>query len=149
MKKRLLESMPHVALRELKADLQDENTQHDDEGIEDHNAVDSQDNDETSPNDVENINATGEAPATFQYGLINQERNDDLVARSQATGFLPKVFRRIVIKRYRNNHVGERSENELNNTEQHVRFDHWEISESDSEEDFQDEARLFRRTHRI
>ena len=137
--------MPHVALRELKADLQDENTQHDDEGIEDHNAVDSQDNDETSPNDVENIDATEDAPATFQYGPHGQERNDDLGARSQATEFLRKVFNRIVIKRHRNNLVAERTEN----VGQHINYGSNENSESDSEEDFQEGIPLVRRAQRI
>ena len=57
-----------------------------------------------------NIDVTQEAPATVQYGPLGQERNDDLVPRSQATEFLRKVFKRIVFKRYRNNRVGEGSE---------------------------------------
>ena len=97
MKTRLLKSMPNVALRELKPDLQEENTQHDDEGIEDHTAVDDQDNDQSPMNDVENIDGTEDTPATFQYGPNGQERNDDLGARRQATEFLRNVFKRIVI----------------------------------------------------
>ena len=54
MKTRLLKSMPRVALQELRPDLQEQNTQQDDEGIGDCNAVDDgQDNDPV--NNVENI----------------------------------------------------------------------------------------------
>ena len=110
MKKNLLKSMPHVALQELKPELQEQNTQHDDEGIEHGNAVnDDQDNDHV--NAVENIDATEDAPATFQYDPHGQERHDDFGARSYATGFLRNVFKRIAINRYKNNHVGDRIEN--------------------------------------
>ena len=143
MKTRLLKTMPRVALRELRPDLQEENTQQDDEGIEDRNTVDDgQDNDPV--NDVENIDATEDAPATFQYGPHGQERNDDLGSRSQATEFLRKVFNRIAIKRYRNNRVAERTEN----VGQHVNYRNNENSDSDSEEDFQEGIPLVRRTHR-
>ena len=145
MKTRLLKSMPRVALQELRPDLQEQNTQQDDEGIEDHNAVDDQDNDQGLMNDIENIDATQEAPATFQYGPLGQERNDDLVPRSQATEFLHKVFKRIVIKRYRNNRVAERMEN----VGQHVNYGNNEKSDSDSKEDLQEGIPLVLRTQRI
>ena len=73
--------------------------------------MDDQDNDQSHVNVFQNIDATQEAPVTFQCGLLSQERNDDLDARSQATEFLRKVFKRIAIKTYRNNCVGEGSEN--------------------------------------
>ena len=133
MKTRLLKSMPHVTLRELIPNLQEENTEDDDEGIEDHTAVDDQDNDQSPVNDVENIDGTEDTPATFQYDPHGrQERHDDLVPRSQATEFLRKVFKRIVIKRHRNNRVGERSEN----VGQHINYGNNQNSDSDSEEDF-------------
>ena len=144
MKKNLLKSMPHVALQELKPELQEQNTQQNDDGFEENNAVDDQNNDQSAVND-ENIDVTQEALATFQYGPHGQERNDDLVPRSQATEFLRKVFKRIVIKRYRNNRVAERTEN----VGQHINYGTNENSDSDSEENVQDGIPLVRRTHRI
>ena len=141
MKKNLLKSMPHVALQELKPELQEQNTQHDGKGIDHRNAVvNGQDNDPV--NAVENIDATQDAPATFQYGPLGQERNDDLVPRSQAIEFLRKVFKRIVIKRHRNNHVEQRSEE----FGEHINYGNNENSDSDSEEDFQESIPLVRRT---
>ena len=142
MKKNLLKSMPHVALQELKPELQEQNTQHDDEGFEDRNVMDGRDDDQSPVNSVENVNATEDAPATFQYVPHGQERHDDLVARSQATEFLPKMFKRIVIKRHRNNRVTERTEN----VGEHINYGNNENSDGDSEEDFQDGIPLVRRT---
>ena len=140
MKKNLHKSMPHVALQELKPELQEQNTQHDDEGFEDRNVMDGRDDDQGAVNAVENVDATEDAPATFQYVPLGQERNDDLVARSQATEFLRKMFKRIVIKRYRNNHAGEGSQN----FEEHTNYGNNE--NSDSEEDYQEGIPLVRRT---
>ena len=143
MKKNLLKSMPHVTLQELKPELQEQNTQHDNEGIEDQNAVDD-DQDNGPVNAVENIDATEEAPATFQYDPRGQE-NDHLGAGRKATEFLRNVFKRIAFNRYKNNHVGERTENSWKN----VNYGTNENSESDSEEDFQEGIPLVRRTHRL
>ena len=140
MKKNLLKSMPHVALQELKPELQEQNTQHDDEEFEDRNVMDGRDDDQSPVNAVENVDATEDAPATFQYDPHGQERNDDLVPRSQATEFLRKMYKRIVIKRHRNNHVGERSQN----FGQHINYGNNE--NSDSEEDYQEGIPLVRRT---
>ena len=135
--------MPHVALQQLKPELQEQNTQQNDDEIHHCNAVgDIQDNDPV--NEVENIDATVDAPATFQYDPHDQERNDDLVPRSQATEFLHKLFKRIVIKRYRNNPGGERSEN----VGEHINYGNNENSDSDSE-DFQDGIPRVQRTHRV
>ena len=133
--------MPHVALQELKPELQEQNAQQTDGGIEENNAVDDQDNDQIPVND-ENIDVSEEALATFQYGPHGQERNDDLVARSQAIEFLRKVFKRIVIKRHRNNRVAERMEN----VGQHINYGCNENSDNDSEEDLQEGISLVRRT---
>ena len=126
--------MPHVALQQLKPELQEQNTQHDDEGFEDRNVMDGK----GPVNAVENVDATVDAPATFQYDPHGQERHDGLVARSQATEFLRKVFKRIVIKRYRNNRVGERSET----VGQPINYGNNENSDSDSEDDFRDATLL-------
>ena len=91
--------------------------------------MDDQDNDQSQVNVVQNIDATGEAPATFQYGLLSQERNYDLDARSQATEFLRKMFKRKTNKRYRNNCVGEGSEN----AGQHINYGTNENTDSVSE----------------
>ena len=58
--------MPRHALQELKPELQEQNIQHDNEGIEEQNAVADQNNDEPYLNDVEDTR-----------GRHDEERNND------------------------------------------------------------------------
>ena len=145
MKTQLLKCMPHVPLQKLRPELEEQNMQHSDEGIEDLNAVGGQD--EAPVNGAESIEAAKDTAATFQYAGHDHQNSVDLGPRSRRTEVVPRKIKQFWNKRQRQNRVGQRSsETETINVGQHTPFGLNESSESDSEEDFQDGIPLLRRT---
>ena len=139
MKTQLLKSMPHVPLQKVKPGDAEQNTSESDQ-VEDRNAVGGQTHNETHMNVVENTEATEDTAATFQYDRHDSVNNSEgLGAISRTKHFFGKVFRNLVVR-------NKRERESLENVVQLTNYGNNEISESVSEEDFQDKIPLMRRT---
>ena len=119
MKTSLLKCMPHVPLRELEPELEEENAATGDDEI--HAMVDEGSNENLPPN-------------SRDTGIRNRMR---MLSR--------KMFRKVNFKRCRNSGMGERCENDRDSAEHKYVFFNNEHGESDKEE-LQCEIPLGRRT---